>query len=51
MTLAAPWTDTGRLHLAGWILWSVPCGKLAPRLLAFHIDCKRWKKREVSRDP
>jgi len=32
--------------IAYWILWNVPCGRFAPRLLGFAVGCKGYKKIE-----
>ena len=30
--------------VAMWTVWHVPCGRLAPRLMAFALGCKTWKR-------
>jgi hypothetical protein len=30
--------------VALWIVWNVPCGRLAPKLMAFGVGSKGWKK-------
>ena len=26
--------------VAGWMVWNIPCGKLAPHLMGFYLGCK-----------
>lgn len=35
--------------LAMWVVWNVPCGALAPRLMAFALNCKMKKVEEKDR--
>lgn len=35
----------GKLRrLAMWIVWNVPCGRLAPHLFAFAIGAKSYRR-------